>query len=381
MSQSEQPDQLTASQMAAVFIATFTGSAIVFIPGAVTKTAGNGAVYSLLISLGFGILVLACMLYLNRVHQDRNFLQYSRELTGKVFGVILALPMLGLLFFAIPGITVGISNFLTSIMMEETPDYVFQSITLFIACLTARAGIQVIGRMFVLLVGLMLGSSLVVILLAVPNYHPGFLLPLWPLEIKQVLHGAFITAGFPYGEVVLFTMILPYARKEKKQHVKRWMFTAQLATGVLLLLSTVSSLMILGPSIETFQYPLYMVASEIQVAEIFQRIESIIGISLILGSYMKATLYIYILNQMLTQLIGASDDRILAYPIALVMILLSFTFFDSPADFYEQVYVIWPFTVVAAGCLPVFLLTAITAVKRRWPSKQKGADGDGQQAV
>jgi spore germination protein KB len=375
------PNKLTSGQLASIFIATFTGSAIVYIPSPVTNIARNEAIVSMFLSYLFGLLVLSCTIYLNRVHEDRDYLQYSRLLTGKFISILLAIPVVGMLFFAIPGIIVGISDFLTSIMMQETPSYVFQSVTLIVACLTARAGMQVIGRMFVLLVAVLISFSLLVILLALPVYHPGFLLPLWPLEVKSVLHASLITFGFPFGEIMLFSMVLPYARSEQKSSVKKQLYIAVTATGFMLLISTICSIMAFGPAAGTFQYPLYELASEIQVAEIFQRIESVIGIALILGSYMKATLFLFILNQLLCGLTGIKDQRILFYPLCLVLILLCFTSFDNPADFYEQVYVIWPFTVLAAGCLPLFLLTGITAAKQLKGSKKNGGNPNGNQTA
>ncbi|OXS57405.1 hypothetical protein B1A99_18155 [Cohnella sp. CIP 111063] len=355
-------------QLACMLIAFSTGSAIVFIPNPLTGAASNDAWLSLVPAFGFGLLILTCILYLHRKHAGRSLIDYSRGLIGGFLTSVAAVPLLGMFLFSIPAIITGIGEFFTTVMMKETPVYVFNSLSLLTAALTVRSGIKVMARMFLLLIFVMLFCSIAVILLAVPQYQAEFLLPLLPDGLKPVFHGAFIAAGFPFGEVFFFSMLLPFVRARWKD-LRSKMYLGFAVTGAMLMLSTLCTLLTFGPASGSLKYSLYRLAGEIEIAEILQRIEAVIGIALILGSYMKASVFLFIFNRVLAELFRLDDDRVLVYPVSLVCLMLSLTMFDSPATFVEQVYEIWPFTVMAVGGGYVALLAIVTLFKPIRPGR------------
>lgn len=353
---------VTLQQLSGLLICYVTGSAIVFIPNPLTAAAGNDAWISLTLAYGFGMIMLASVLFLHNRHEGASLVAYSQ----KLIGTIATYPVIGLfilmLFFAICAIIASIGDFFTSVMMTRTPPYIFDSISIIISALTARSGLRVIARMFFLLLWIVLACSLLVIVLAIPEYHPNQLLPLFDEGVKPMLHGMFISAGFPFGEIVLFAMLLPFVRLKHGQSVSKALYVTYSFAALLLIVSTISTLMAFGPASGYLNYSLYHLAVLIRI-DVLQRMEAIIGIELIFGSYMKATLLLFILNQCLIQLFRLKDERILIFPLSTVCIFLSATMFRSPADFREQVYTIWPFTVLFVGCSIILLFTLITWVK------------------
>jgi spore germination protein KB len=115
-------------------------------------------------------------------------------------------------------------------------------------------------------------------------------------------------------------------------------------------------------------------ASEIHVGELLQRIEAIVGIALIIGSYMKASIFLFMLNQVVVKLLSMKDESVLIYPITLVCLFLSLTLFKDPSDFNDQIYVLWPFAIIFVGCSLIFLLAAISWITLRFktPSTKEG---------
>lgn len=350
-------------QLAGLLTCYVIGSAIVYIPNPLTAAAGNDAWISMTFAYGFGILMLSCVLYLHHRHDGASMIAYSRKLIGRAATYPVGLLLVLMLFFAVSAINASIGDFFTSVMMNQTPPYIFHSIGMLLSALTARSGIRVMARMFFVLVCVMLLISLLVIVLAIPIYRPNMLLPLFDNGMKPMLHGLFISAGFPFGEIVLFSMLLPFVRFQSGQSLNKALYAAYSFSALMLIIPTVCAIMAFGPAAGHFNYSLYRIATEIQFMELFQRIEAFIGIALILGSYMKATIMLFILNQCLVQLFRLKDDNGLMYPISVTCIFLSATMFQSPADFQEQVYLIWPFTVIAVGCGLTLVLTFITWFK------------------
>ena len=63
--------------------------------------------------------------------------------------------------------------------------------------------------------------GLIVLILLIPQYHIDFLRPVFPEGIKPALLGAYLTTGFPYGEIVLFAMLLPLSNAKQAKPLHR----------------------------------------------------------------------------------------------------------------------------------------------------------------
>lgn len=179
-----------------------------------------------------------------------------------------------------------IAEFFKSTMMRETPDYIFTSLTLLTAAVTVRAGIEVMARMCTLLIFIMFIFIAAVAFLDIPAYHPEYLRPLLPSGIKPVLHGAYIAWGFPYAEIVVFSMLLPFVRKEQESLGKA-MYAAPIFNGFALSSVIVLTIMALGPMSANVKFSVFVLARLIEVREIIERVEAVVSIVLIAGSYMK----------------------------------------------------------------------------------------------
>ncbi|WP_217597240.1 GerAB/ArcD/ProY family transporter [Cohnella sp. GbtcB17] len=367
----KQKEQITAGQMSVLIIATTLGSSIVFIPHPLAHYAGQYAWISALLAAFFGALLLAAVLYLNRVHRGRSMLEYSIALFGRPISGLMFFIVLLMLLFAVSAIVAGIGDFFSGVMMKETPAYIFNATSLFAAAVTVRAGIKVTARMFVLLLTVMVAFVSAVLILAIPLYHSGMLLPIWPHEMaRPVFHGFLLTAGFPFGEIFLYALLIHLVPSRPGAEPKSGkLYKAYALAAALLTLAVLCSSMAFGPASDVFIYSLFKLASEIHIGDMMERTESIVGIALILGSYMKATVYLYMLNLIVKGWLPFKDERAAVYPLALMCLFLSLTLFDSPADFFAQVYVIWPFAVLLVGGTFLALHAGMTAI---W-GKGKGA--------
>ncbi|MDG0791649.1 GerAB/ArcD/ProY family transporter [Cohnella ginsengisoli] len=358
-------EQITPGQMSVLITATTLGSSIVFIPHPLAHYAGQYAWISASLAAVFGTLMLAAVLYLNRAHRGRSIMEYSAALFGKPLSGLMFFIVLLMLLFAVSAIVSGIGDFFSGVMMKETPAYIFNATSLFAAAATVRAGIKVTARMFVLLLTVMVAFISAVLVLAIPLYHSGMLLPIWPREMaRPVLHGLLLTAGFPFGEIFLYALLIhlvPAAPGAAPWRGK--LYKGYALAAALLIMAVLCSSMAFGPASDVFIYSLFKLASEIHIGDMMERTESIVGIALILGSYMKATVYLYMLNLIVKGWLPFKDERTAVYPLALMCLFLSLTLFDSPADFFSQVYVIWPFAVLLVGGTFLTLHAGMTAIR------------------
>ncbi|MUT67599.1 GerAB/ArcD/ProY family transporter [Paenibacillus sp. NEAU-GSW1] len=83
---------------------------------------------------------------------------------------------------------------------------------------------------------------------------------------------------------------LPYVRKGSPKKLSRMLLGTMLLRGIILAMLTVATIMTLGPLSSIKKYPFFVLAQIIEIGDIFERMEAIIGMSMIAGSLMKAQL-------------------------------------------------------------------------------------------
>ncbi|EHS57493.1 endospore germination permease [Paenibacillus kribbensis] len=364
-------ESVSSIQMSVLFLILMSSSSIYLIPAPLTDAAKNGAWLSLLLALAMGMLFLACILYLHRKYPGMTFIEYSRHTIGKWMTILVAVPYVCILFWHIATIVLYIAAFIKTAMLKETPDYVICSLFFVMIALTVRAGIEVIARMSGVLLFMMFGFIIAIWAMVAPLYHPEYLLPVMPDGFKPILHGAYIAYGLPYAELPPFAMILPFVRKKDEGTLGKYLFFALVVNGLFMLTSIISTIMVLGPLAGDLKYSLYVLARMIFVQEIIERIESVIGFSLVAGTYMKAVIYLFILNKALSQLLKLQDNRTLIFPIAFICLLLSITMYPNEIEAIEAVYVIWPVVNTTFYVLPLLLIIIVTLFKKRQKTSEK----------
>ncbi|MDP4097112.1 spore germination protein [Paenibacillus sp. P96] len=356
---------ISSGQLSILFFVFMTGSAIINVPGPLVLRAGNGAWLSLMIAGIVGAGVLTCMLYLHRKYPGLNYMAYSRKLVGPFFTYVFGFMAIFFLHYMQSAIVLDAGLFMVTSMLRETPLYVFNLLLFMVAALTARAGIEVMARMFTLIIGIVIFCTVAVLLLAIPLYHVDYLLPILPKGIIPVMHGVYTASGFPYMEVIVFAMLLPCVRADQRGKTGRYMFLSLGLNIIILCISTVCAIMTLGPLTGDTMYSLFALARLIEFQEIIQRIESVIGMSLIADSYMKVAIALYVLNAILCELFRIKDRTILILPLALIGFLNTLVTFNGTTEWFNFVSVIHPVWNFFSLTLPLLILTLTAVIRKR----------------
>ena len=363
---------ISVGQLAILFVSFMIGSSIVYIPNPMIQFAGNMAWLSLIASTLMGIILLSLALYLFRCYPDVPYPEYLNQIFGRWISSVFAILLMLMLYLMLSYIVLGIGNFFVNTMMVETPMYVFNGLTIITAAYTVHAGIEVMGRMFFLLVSSMLAFVILIDFMAAPIARIETLLPLFADGMKPVLHGIYFSFGFPFAELFLFSAIFPFVRKESRPSVGKWMYAMTAISGFFLLTVVLVTIMTLGPLAGDRKFSLYSVARLIQIGQFISGIEAVVGIALIAGSFMKATIVLFILNQATSKFFKLQDDKTVLPAIAFVAFLLSVTMFQKESEFSYSVNDVWPMITFTVGVGPMVLAAIITFMKR-WISARKQA--------
>lgn len=342
----------------AVFI-FLTGSAVIVIPAPLIGNAGNGAWLSLLLSFIGAIALLATVLSLHKMHPRLTFIEYSRSLVGKWLTVLIGIPFAFTQLNSTAGIVLDIGLFMTSSMLRETPLYLFNLIIFIAVAFTARGGIELFARMFPMLIITSILFITVILLLAAGHYDIEFLLPVMPDGIKPILHGTYFSfLGFPYSELVIFSMLLPFVSNQDYVSVKKGMVSALTFNWIYLVAVTICALLVFGPIAGDRPYSTYEVAR-------VTRFDILIGYSLITTSYMKAVITFYILYMTIVHLLKVKDPNVLIFPLAFICFLFSLIQLSlGHARWGEHVTVAEPLLKLCSYIIPLIFIAIIAYFKK-----------------
>ncbi|MCA0988355.1 GerAB/ArcD/ProY family transporter [Guptibacillus algicola] len=360
----KQIETINTLQMILLFQAFITGSTIINIQGPFIGIAENGAWISILLANGLGAVVMMIVLFMYERYPTLSYVQYTKVLMWKpiayLFGISLALIVI--LFTA--NITYGMGQFLTTSMLKESPLYIFHFLIIMVASLTVRQGIEVMARMFHGMLYFLFFIILSILVLNITHYHPEYLQPVLLSGWKPVLHATYVGIGFPYMDIMYFAMILPYLKREKDKPFKRWMYAGLLLNGIILAVTIIASIMVFGPMVTYEKFPIFQLARIIEIGEIIQRVESVFGIALIIGTYMKITMMLFIINEIITQLFDLSNKRAFVFPLGLLVYLFSTTSFNNEIELGESGLIMETILAVSLGFIPLLIVAGRSLVKR-----------------
>ncbi|MCM3781352.1 spore germination protein [Neobacillus mesonae] len=244
----------------------------------------------------------------------------SRKLLGKYIGN--AVGLLYVIYFMYIGsrnLRDG-ANLVNMILLEDTPLVVI--IFLMIACVAyvTYLGFEVLARTGVFLTAFLVVMILVtdILLFTSDSIHVDYVLPVLENGIGDIWKAISTdTLIVPFGEMIVFLMLLPYMRRpEKGGYIG---VIAVLIGGLLIAQTMFVNIASLGLNIASRSpFPILSTISTIQISDFIQRMDILVVMTMIIGNFYRIALYFSAV------LIGASD--IFNIPYRKLVIPLSFIF-------------------------------------------------------
>lgn len=247
------------------------------------------------------------------------------------------------------------SEFIVTVNYPETP-FVIPLIVLGILCIYGvKSGIEVMGRVSEFILPILILSVLLSVLGLIPNMDFNVIHPLFNVKIESVLKGGFQNFSFPFGEIILFSFIASsFNRKSSSYKVY---ITTLLLGGLILLILGFGDVLVLGEDLVKGSYfPSYTSVSLINIGNFIQRGEILVGILIMLGGFIKISIFLLVASKGFMKVFKFKDYRFLVVPLGLLMIELAFLNFESIIETEIWLSEIWryysfPFQVV----LPILI--------------------------
>jgi spore germination protein KB len=357
--------KISSYQLFVLILLFELGSALLF-PLA-TETKQDAWIAVLLGMLG-GFVLFLVYHCLYCFYPDMLPTEYTQKIIGKFLGR--SLSFLYILYFTYLAARVlrDFGELLVTFAYPDTPLFIINALLTLAVVYTIRKGIEVLARtgelLFVLMYLLAItGFILVVVsgLIDINNLKPVLeegIFPVLKATITQTLY-------VPFGEVIVFTMIMPYLNKSKKARMTG-LFALGLS-GINLAIVMAFNISVLGVDLTTFSaFPLLSTIQTIQVADFLERLDVYFMLALIIGGFFKISIFCYAAVTGTATLFNIKEPSRMVYPIGLVILILSITMSSNFSGHIQEglqivpIFLHLPFQVI----IPIILL-GIAFIKNR----------------
>jgi spore germination protein KB len=341
------------------------GDSILVLPSIAAFEAKQDVWISSLIGLAVGLLAVYIFSMVGKLYPHLTLVQSIQEIFGKWFGTFVSLMFLLYTFLSVVAHTRETGDFVTSVMMQETPTQAIQILFVCIVIMAVRLGLEVIGRTGEIFLPWIIFFFLILVILLSPQVEFEKLQPILEHGIKPVLHGSLSCIAFPFMELVVFLMIFPYVNQP--QQIRKGFLQGALLGGIVLIVIITVSILVLGPDhTARSMYPTYSLARRVAIGRFFERVEAILALMWTLTVFMKVTFYFYIFNLGLAQLLKLKEYRMLTLPAGLLLIVLTPVISPSITYFNTVISKYWPYFDLTYGLLLPLLLLAVYFIRTKF---------------
>ncbi|MBM7663620.1 spore germination protein KB [Solibacillus kalamii] len=286
--------------------------------------------------------------------------EYIQQILGSFLGKVLAFFYVLYFMYIAARVLRDFGEMLIIVFYPQTPLFIMNVLMVLVVVYTISKGIEVIARTGELLfiIMMLIGISGTVLIIISGIIEISNLEPMLEEGIKPVIKTAFTqTLFFPFGEVIVFAMVLPYLNQKSKA-MKTGLLGLGLS-GLIIALIMAMNISVLGVNlISRSHFPLLSTIQTIEFAGFLQRLDITFMLSTVIGGFFKISMYFYASMVGTANLFNIKNSAQLAYPLGLLLLVLSITIASNFSEHvYEglqivPLYVHLPFQVI----IPVLLL-------------------------
>lgn len=358
--------KISSLELALLVISFNLGTTLILNPG---SAIGRDAWLAALAGMGEGLVFVWIVLTLAARFKNRTLIQINDLIFGSYVGK--AISLLYLWYFLHMG-SIALRNyadFFTTTIYTETPVIVFQIMLVLVSAWTVHNGLEVLVRCSTFLVPLVLLAVILDTFLLLKDMELTNLLPILDVSWGKFFQASHSVAVFPFGDIIVFLMILPFTNAQKKNRMV--VILAIIVSGLFLTLVVARNTAVLGSTVDIQAYPSFPAIRLINIAKFLTRLEIIIAVNLLAMGFIKGTILYYSTVLGLAQLLKLRSYLPLVLPLGAIFVSLGILMFESNVEslmLTKELFLYYK--LLFQLILPLLFL--IVAVIRGVPEKGKG---------
>jgi len=333
--------------------------------------AKKDAWLAVLLGMCMGMVLFFIYYSLFRQYPNLPLTRYTREIFGKNLGWIIGLLyVLGFLYMAARNVR-DFGSLLVSSTLPETPLLAVNVSLVLVICYVLYLGIEVLGRtaevfIVVLLLFGVVGNFFVLVSGNV-DFHQ--LRPFLEHGGKLPLTVAFRDVFFfPYGEMIAFTMLLPYLNRPKL--VKKVWLSAMVSSGLLLSWTASLNIAVLGvDTVGRSVFPTLLTIGKVNLFDFIERLDAIVVFTMLLTVFFKVSIFFYGAVIGMVDLFKLNTHQQILLPIGGIVIFLSMTMASSFPEHLEEGHYVLHYYFIGFHLIIPLLMLLVAMIRNGFKKK------------
>jgi spore germination protein KB len=348
--------KISSTQLFVLVVLFEMGSAILV---GIASDAKQDAWIAVMLGLVGGLMIFLVYHRLYVYYPDLPLTSYVQKITGKWLGRFIGLLYIVYFMYLASRVLRDFGELLSTTIYNNTPLFVINTLMIITIIYAVHKGFEVIARVGELYFGVVYITAILGMLLIVFSglIHLGNLKPILENGLKPVMK-TFLTQtiNFPFGEMVVFTMLLPFLRDKKKAKIV--CLSGMILSGINITITVVVNISVLGVALfQRSTFPLLTTVGRIQIAEFIERLDVLFMLYLIIGGFFKIAIYYYAAVAGAADIFQFSNQRKLGFPMGIIVLFASITIASNYSEHIKEglvvvpLYLHWPFQIIIPSML------------------------------
>ncbi|MFN2747808.1 endospore germination permease [Bacillus sp. z60-18] len=304
-----------------VFLFTI-GSSVLYIPASLAAEAKQDAWISSVFGVGIGLLIVKLITSVAKPYPNLNFAQYTEVIFGKWLGTLINLGFFFNFYLISAFVLRDVGDFLLTLILPETPLPSILIMFIIVVIIGIRLGLETLARAAEIFYPWLILLLLLLLIALTPQFQLSNIQPFFESGIKATVRASFPFIAVPFFQFSAFLMIIPYVQKRKE--VEKNFFLGTCKAGILLILITVISIVVLGVDMTARHfYPTYALSKKINIGDFLQRLEPVMAGIWFVSIFFKLAVCFYASALSLAHTLKLKNYRVLTFPLGMILVVLS----------------------------------------------------------
>ena len=302
-----------------------------------TYLARQDSWISVIIAFIVGIIPFLLFYALLNLEPNLNILDITLKYCGKVIGTIINFIFIISVIFHASIVLWNLSNFINSQFLFKTPILAISIIFMIPIIYTVSKGLKTIGRTSTILFLTTIIIYFLSLFSLIGKVELSNIYPIFENGVIPVFDGALIT--FAYNVIAIYPLLIipknniSENNKLGKSLIKFYLYNFITMFIVIFLIITIFG----APLAILYQYPEFHILKTVNVANFFQRVESILAFQWLFDFAVGLMIFVYFIKTALKQTFSLNNkfDKPLIFIISILIIYLSTIIFENNTIAYD----------------------------------------------
>jgi spore germination protein KB len=332
------------------------------------REAKQDAWITVIFGTAFGCVLYLVFIKLNKIYPTLPLTGYIRKILGRYLGWLIGIIYVMYFIYIASRVLRDFEELLVISAYRSSSLLTIGIIMIVCVMYAAYKGLEVFSRiselcffiiviMLILLIFFEIASGIVKLNHLRPMLEHG-----WGPIFKTLFP---TTMTFPFGEMITFTMLLPYL--SKKETAKKVGLAAICLSGMSLTIFTFLNIAIIGTNVaERSAFPILTAVGYINIADFIQRLDTIIIISMVILGFVKISVFFFCALIGVADLFAIKQPQKLIYPMGIILLMCSLIMAHGYIEHIQEGLIVVPYFLhLPLQIVIPILLLVITWIKQK----------------